>query len=197
MGRGLMDLVALMLALVVLALASGCATTTAAVPSGRNTALDGVDLVAMTDQMARSLAAEPRVNEALAKHGKLSVVVQPVENHLTGEVLPAGQAEAFTARVRMLLSKHAPEKFTWVMNRDAYYRLRQKELEGVDLGPAPEAVSPEYALVARFRSITDETLKRRTASYLCVYELSNIHTRDVIWADQYEVRKVAVKGFLD
>ena len=53
----------------------------------------------MTDQMAASIAAEPRVQQALAQDGRLSVVVQPVENRLTGEVLPAGQAEAFTARV--------------------------------------------------------------------------------------------------
>src|ERR1041385_5578417 len=102
-------------------IAPGCSVSTA-VSSGHNTALDSVDLVQMTDQMARSLAREPRVAEAFEKNGPLTVVVQPVENRLTGEILPAGQAEAFTARVRSLLSQHGSGKFAWVMNRDAYYR---------------------------------------------------------------------------
>ena len=46
------------LTLLPLVLLAGC---TSAVSSGHNTALDSVDLVQMTDQMARSLAAESRV----------------------------------------------------------------------------------------------------------------------------------------
>ena len=124
----------------------GC---TSAVQSGRNTALDSVDLIKMTDDMSMQIVASPAVQEAIAKKGQLKVVVQPVENQMRGEVLPRGPSEAFTARLRFLLSKHAPDRFVWIMNRDAYYRLRARELEGVDLGPAPDAMNPEYALVAR------------------------------------------------
>jgi len=179
----------------VLLLLSGCSVSSA-VSSGHNTALDSVDLVTMTDQMARNLAAEPRVDEAYAKRGSLNVVVQPVENNLTGEILPTGQAEVFVARVRYLLSKHEPQKFTWVMNRDSFYRLRNRELD-VDLGPAPERVSPEYALVARVSSLADENSKGRSAAYLCVYQLTSIKDGTVLWTDKYEVKKTAVKGMLD
>src|SRR3989442_11490807 len=112
---------------VALALVLGGCSVSSAVSSGHNTALDSVDLVSMTDLMAGSRAAEPRVNEVYSRRGPLNVVVQPVENNLTGEILPAGQAEVFVARVRYLLSNHEPQKFTWVMNRDSYYRLRNKE----------------------------------------------------------------------
>ena len=173
---------------------SGC---TGAVQSGHNTLLDSVDLVQMTDQMARSIVADKRVQEAIQKEGSLKVVVQPVENRMTAEVLPRGQAEAFTARVRALLSKHDPTQFTWVLNRDEYYDLRGKELEGVPLGPAPEAVNPEYALTAVFSSLSDESSQRRTDFYVCRYELSDLQTRNVIWSDSYKVKKTAVKGFLD
>ena len=91
----------------------------------------------MTDDMAMKIMADPEVQSAMA-HGPLKVVVQPVENRMTAEVLPRGPAEAFTARVRMLLARYAPDKFIWVMNRDAYYRLRSRELEGVDLGAGEE-----------------------------------------------------------
>jgi hypothetical protein len=172
-------------------LLGGCAS---AVSSGHNTALDSVDLVQMTDAMARSLAGEGRVNNALQRSGKLTVVVQPVENRLTGEVLPPGQAEAFVARVRALLSKHAPDKFAWCMNRDDFYKLRGRE---IDPGPDPDRVQPEYALTARFMSLTDESSHHRTAAYLCSYSLTSLKTGDVLWMDKYEVKKMAVKGFLD
>ncbi len=190
-----MRVVLMTLALGCMAL-TGCAPSTA-VSSGHNTALDSVDLFTMTDQMARGLAGEQRVADAMGRSGgKLTVVVQPVENRLTGEILPAGQAEMFTARVRSLLSKHAPDKFVWVMNRDSYYNLRQRELD-VDLGPNPERIQPEYALTARFSSLTEESQKRRTAAYLCVYFLTNLKTGEQVWTDRYEVKKTSVKGMLD
>jgi hypothetical protein len=96
-----------------------------------------------------------------------------------------------------LLARHAPDKFTWIMNRDAFYRLRDRELEGMDLGPSPDAINPEYALTATFSSLTSEDAKRRSSYYLCVYELTNLQDRTLLWSDRYEVKKQAVKGFLD
>lgn len=174
-------------------LAVGCAS---AVESGHNTALDSINLTQMTDKMAASIVADPRVQEAIRQEGSLRVVVQPVENDMEAEILPRGQAEAFIARVRFLLSKHNPDWFTWIMNRDDFNELRRKELD-VPLGPSPDAINPRYALVARFRSLADETSRGRSDAYLCVYELSNLETRAILWSDKYEVKKTAVKGFLD
>ena len=113
--------------------AAGCTT---AVQSGHSTALDATNLVEMTDDMARKIVADPEVQAAVEREGRLAVVVQPVENLMTAEVLPRGPAQTFTARVRSLLSRHAPDRFLWVMNRDAFYSIRARELDA-DLGPAP------------------------------------------------------------
>ena len=174
-------------------LLSGC---TSAVQSGRSTALDSVDLVRMTDDMAGRIVAEPRVQEAIAKEGSLAVVVQPVENRMVAEVLPRGPAQAFTARVRVLLSRHAPDRFTWIMNRDAFYDLRARETD-IDLGPPPERVQPRYALTAIFSSLTKEDLKRRSAYYLCEYQLTDLTGGNLLWSGSYEVKKIAVRKFLD
>jgi hypothetical protein len=174
----------------------GSSSCTSAVSTGSNTALDGVDLVRMTDDMAIQIAGDPQIQAAYERDGPLTIVVQPVENLMTAEVLPRGPAEAFTGRVRSLLSKHDRERYVWVMNRDAFYRLRKQELD-FDLGPAPEAVNPQYALTARFRSLADEDRKRRKSYYLCAYDLTNLQTRQILWTGRYEVSKVAVKGFLD
>ncbi|MGA2232199.1 MAG: hypothetical protein ABSH22_14985 [Tepidisphaeraceae bacterium] len=180
-----------------LALFLSCAGCGSAVSAGQSTALSSTDLVAMTDQMASSLATDPKVNQEIATHGPLTIVCQPVVNELTGEIIPHGQAEAYTARVRALLSQKAPDRFVWVMNRDEFYDLRNQELQGVPLGPAPEAVSPQYALHATFQSLTQEDSEHRSSYYLCVYSLTDLQNRTVLWTGSYEVKKVEVKGFLD
>jgi hypothetical protein len=184
----------LILALLALAVYTpGCGS---AVQSGHNTALDSVDLKSMTDQMAASIAGDLKVRAAIVREGQLRVVVQPVQNEMEAEVLPRGPAEAFTARVRFLLSGHDAKSFQWIMNRDAFYDLRNKEREDV-LGPSPDAINPNYALVARFRSLTNENSQVRNSYYLCVYELTDLRDRTVLWTHPYEVEKKAVKGFLD
>jgi PBP1b-binding outer membrane lipoprotein LpoB len=174
-------------------LLASCAANTA-VSHGKSTALDSANLIEMTDDMTAKILADPHIQAVLAQKSKLKVVIQPVENKMVGEVLPRGEKEAFIARLRALLQERAPNQFAWVVNRDAWYNLRNKE---VDPGPDPNRVQPEYALTARFSSITDESSKHRSSYYLCVYNLTDINTGQVLWTDKYEVKKSAVKGFLD
>jgi Peptidoglycan-synthase activator LpoB len=176
------------------ALAGGCSS---AISSGHNTALDSMDLNVMTSQMAAQIMGSPAVQAEIAHNGPLKVVCEPVENRMTGEVLPQGDAEAYTAQVRALLSEKAPNDFTWIMNRDEFYDLRSKELTNVPLGPSPDAVNPQYALAARFDSLTQEDSEHRSSYYLCVYRLTDIDQRTVLWTGEYKVKKNAVKGFLD
>jgi hypothetical protein len=172
----------------------GCAS---AVAVGTNTALDGTDLVSMTDQMSASILGDPAVQAAITFKGTLKVVVEPVVNQMQAEILPSGAADAFTARLRVLLSHHAPDQFTWIENRDSFYRLRKQELAGVDLGPSPDAVNPEYALTATFTSMANQNDQSRNDYYVCNYSLSSLKDRTVLWTHSYEVQKRAVKGFLD
>ena len=172
-----------------------CASAT---QSGTSTALSGVDLVNMTSDMAAKIGADAEVNAAYAKKGPLRVVVMPVVNNLRAEVIPRGAAYAFTGRVRVLLSQHAPERFTWIMNRDAFHDLRARESElQIDAGPNPDTVQPEYALTATFSSIGDENIKRREQFYVCVFELTNLQDRTLLWSGSYEIQKQTVRGFLN
>ena len=175
-------------------LPTGCGS---AVSVGSNTALSGTDLVTMTDQMSASILGDPAVQAAIADKGSLKVVVEPVINQMHAEVLPTGAADAFTARLRALLSHHAPDKFTWIENRDSFYRLRNQELAGVDPGPSPDAVNPEYALTATFTSMANENEQSRKDYYVCNYSLASLKDRTVLWSKSYEVQNRAVKAFLD
>jgi hypothetical protein len=172
---------------------SSC-TENSAVSHGQNTALDSANLVEMTDDMTRKILGDPEIQKEMATKGRLKVVIQPVENKMIGEVLPRGPAMAFVARLRSLLQDHAADKFSWVTNRDAWYALRNGE---VDPGPDPDRVQPEYALTAKFSSITDESSKHRSSYYLCVYSLTDLKEGTLLWTGKYEVKKAVVKGFLD
>ena len=158
--------------------------------------MSGIDLVNMTDDMAAKIGRDPEVNAAFARKGPLKVVVTPVVNNLRAEVIPRGAASAFTGRVRALLSRHAPERFTWIMNRDTFYYLRDKERD-IDAGPNPDTVQPEYALTATFSSLGEENRNRREQFYVCVFELTNIQDRTLLWSGSYEIKKEAVRDFLD
>jgi hypothetical protein len=173
---------------------AGCSSAT---QTGSNTALDSTDLVAMTDDMAARIESNPMVLKAIADHGPLKVVVEKVVNQMRAEVLPDGPADLFTARVRTLISKHEPDRFIWIMNKSAFYKLRSQELDGVNLGPSPDAINPEYALTATFTSLADENGDSRTDYYVCNYSLTSLADRSVLWTHSYEVKKRAVKGFLD
>jgi PBP1b-binding outer membrane lipoprotein LpoB len=183
-----------LLTTLLLTLLTGCAGNNTAVSHGQSTALDSANLIEMTDDMTAKILADPEVQSQLAQKGRLKVVIQPVENRMVGEVLPRGAKEAFVARLRALLHERAPQKFAWVMNRDNWYAIRDQEL---DRGPDPDRVQPEYALTARFSSITDESSKHRSSYYLCVYNLTDLNSGRSLWTDKYEVKKAVVKGFLD
>lgn len=174
---------------------AGCKSAT---QSGTSTALSGIDLVNMTDDMAARIGSDPEVLSAYSRQGPLRIVVMPVVNQLRAEVIPRGAAYAFTGRVRVLLSRHASDRFIWVMNRDAFRDLRARERDlAIDPGPDPETVQPEYALTATFMSLGDENRRRREQFYVCVFELTNIQDRTVLWSGSYEIRKTAVRDFLD
>lgn len=177
-----------------LAMVSGCAD---AVSAGQSASLSGDDLKRITDDIAMQLAGDPEVRAAIAREGPLPVVVLPVENQMTGEILPRGPAMAFTARVRTLLATSAPNDFIWVVNRDEFNALRTAELAGVNLGPSPDAIQPRFALHARFKTLTKDSVDARSVYYLCVYELTDINNRTSLWTGSYELKKAVVKGFLD
>ena len=68
-------------ALVLTCLLGGCAESTA-VSSGHNTALNGANLIEMTDDMAMKISRSPAVRDTISRDGPLKIVVEPVENDM-------------------------------------------------------------------------------------------------------------------
>ena len=189
----------LSLALCVFAAAPACENT--AVNKDRNTTfLNSNDMESMTNKMAQSIIADPRIQNAAAA-GPLKIVIRPVDN-LTNEILPGNEAELFVARLQGLLASR-PElagRFIWCVNRSDYAKLRAEEIPPEKIGLSEDRVQPEYELYAEFRSATEVTSKRRSDTYLCHYKLTKISGGAegiVLWLGEYETSKSIKKGFLD
>ncbi len=166
----------------------------------QSTFLNADDLKAMTDQMAQSIISDQIVQQEMAQ-GPLRVVVKPVINE-TSEIITDNRKEMFVHRLQGLLSQNGAMRgrFTWVINREDYEKLRKEEIPESQLGPTEERVNPDYALYAHFVSDTRATTKTRQDVYLCQYELVRLTgaaTGKGVWTGQYETSKNIKKGFLD
>jgi len=188
-----------MVAVAGLAFAPGCETT-AVNKDSRTTFLDADDMVAMTNQMAREIVADPRVQAAWA-NGPLKIVIKPVDNQ-TNEIMPRGESELFVARLQGLLAKQQSlsDRFVWVINRSDYAKLRAEEIPEERLGASEERIIPEYALWATFYSATEARKKSRSDIYVCHYKLTKISggvEGATIWLGQHDVSKSIKRNLLD
>lgn len=173
-------------------LVGGCSSD-AINPHLHNTFLNSRDLIAMTDQMAASLARSPTIAK-LASHGPLVVVLTPLKNE-TNSIITRGQGAAFLHRVRLLLARQ-PElstRFVFVVTRR---NLQDIRAQSVSQSTMPRRLTPQYALQAVFYADTNVAPKVRTDYYLCTFVLTNIRSGQMVWQGSYETRKVARSSFL-
>ncbi|HVT82464.1 MAG TPA: hypothetical protein VHM90_17620 [Phycisphaerae bacterium] len=190
---------ALLAALTFAATLAGCNNTAVNVDR-KTTFLNSDDMVTMTNRMAQSIIADPRIQAESAK-GPLKIVIRPVDN-LTDEIIPGNEAELFVARLQGLLASR-PElanRFIWCVNRSDYAKLQAERVPESKIGPSEDRVQPEYQLYAEFRSATNVTRKTRSDTYLCHYKLTRISNGGeglLLWLGEYETSKAIKKGFLD
>ncbi len=190
------------LALATLAFALSACNNPAVNKDRTTTFLDSNDMETMTNQMAQSIIADPRIQNAVAAAGgPLKIVIRPVDN-LTNEIIPGNEAELFVARLQGLLASR-PElanRFVWCVNRSDYAKLRAEEIPESKIGLSEDRVQPEYELYAVFRAATNVTRKQRSDVYLCSYKLTKIagnNTGLELWSGDYPTSKSIKKGFLD
>jgi len=180
-------------------LLSGCSSQAVNVDA-RTTFLNADDMVAMTDQMAQAIVGDPFIAQASA-NAPLKIVIKPVVNE-TNEIIRDNRKELFVQRLRGLLASKQVlrNRFTWVMNREDFEKLRRQEFPEATLGPSEDRIQPDYALWAHFIADTSASRNRRSDTYLCQYKLTRLSGPEAggtIWTGQYEVSKHIKKGLLD
>jgi PBP1b-binding outer membrane lipoprotein LpoB len=148
-------------------------------PRVNNTRLTGTDLVAMTDQMAASLTNAPGVTQRRVT--PWIIATDLVVNH-TNDIIPAGEKEAYLARLRALLNQ---------ANVPGMQFVHEVQLSG------PNRTTPTHALTAHFYALTNDSRTARSDAYLCAFSLQDLQTDAVVWEGRYEVKYQIIRNKFD
>ena len=173
-----------------LALAAAGCTENKGTVKGETTGLTADDFVQMTELMARSIL---RCDEVQKSPYKLVAVIDRIENE-TQSVIRRGLV---LARLRVLLNEYAMDRLQFVVKKAQYEQMVQERREtDPELAPfeeTPDArLKPDYALKGVFASHTRLNVrgKARSDYWLCTFQLVKLETGDVVWEDDYEVKRI-------
>ena len=154
----------------------------------RDRGLQSKDVVAASDQMAMDLMALPELQDS---RSRWTIVVDRVEN-LTAE--RRQDLDIFLERLRVNLAKQGRGRVQLIENRDKLRDLQSRELElgsndrfgqgGGRTAPGPAGIQPDFALYARIMEMPN----RATSYFLCEFTLTDLHTREQVWTNGYEVK---------
>lgn len=154
----------------------------------RDRGLQSKDVVAASDQMAMDLLAQPELAQSPTQ---ILIVVDRVENQTSSNRF---NLDIFLERLRVNLSKYGKGRVTLLENRDKLRELQSRELEptggdrfgqtGSRGGGGGAGIQPDFALYGRIMELPN----RGTSYFLCEFTLTNLHTRQQVWTNAYEVK---------
>jgi hypothetical protein len=150
--------------------------------------LQSKDVIASSDQMAMDLLAQPEITQ---NPYRMLIVVDKVENLTTSNRF---DLNIFLERLRVNLAKYGKGKVQLIENRDKLRELQSRELEGTGgdqfgqgsarPAPGPAGIQPDFSLYGRIMELPN----RGTSYFLCEFTLTDLHTRQQVWTNAYEVK---------
>lgn len=143
------------------------------------------DVLAMTQQTAESLL---RSRTILERTTRATIVLDSVRDRTSAGVQVG---DLTLARLAVALTRHAGERIVFVMRKADFKVLLRERRTGSDaaedaLVENEGALKPEFALTGEFY----DHPRGRTNYYFCSFQLVNLRTRAIEWADAYEIKKV-------
>jgi hypothetical protein len=153
------------------------------------------DLRAVADKMVRSLVGLPELDGRAAPP---RVAILRVDNR-TKELL---DTRLFTTKMRTQLVMHARGRIRFVDRSDiasaAIGAERDAKRAGeVSAAAVKQLAGVDYFLTGELASI-DRTRGDRRSNYTrYAFRLVDAESSDIVWEDEYEVKKVAVQGAWD
>ena len=154
----------------------------------RDGGLQSKDVVSASDRMSMDLLTLPELNDSRARW---TIVVDRVEN-LTAE--RRQDLDIFLERLRVNLAKQGRGRVQLIENRDKLRDLQSRELEsgggdrygqgGSRGGSGSAGIQPDFALYGRIMEMPN----RATSYFFCEFTLVDLHTREQVWTNAYEVK---------
>ncbi|MCP3905846.1 MAG: hypothetical protein GY715_19660 [Planctomycetes bacterium] len=173
--------------LVVIALLAGCGD--AGPPRARTSFLQNVDLVAMTDSMARSFASDPVIGARSPDSERWIVSIHRVANY-TNQVIPDREKWLYVGRLRAVLQQSdlaQQRNLVWIIPPERW-PIVAEEL-GVSTEPYGLRLDPTHLMTAEFHALTNTSGAGRSDAYLCDYQLVDLQRGTITWEDRWEVKR--------
>ncbi|MDB5297599.1 MAG: hypothetical protein JWO31_3582 [Phycisphaerales bacterium] len=157
---------------------------------GRDRGLQSKDINQAADQMAADLLSDPELNRS---RDQWTVVVTNIDDKTRDRQFMTDY-DIFLQALKARLAKQGRGRVTLITNRDKFYNLRDKELEGGgrdEFGQgggggrgAPMAVNPDFALTGVVRDLP----RRGTIYYQMEFSVEDLKRRTTAWSGSYEVK---------
>ncbi len=154
-------------------------------PAARTTFLRSVDLVDMTDQMARSFAADPVIGQRTPADDPWVVSIAPVANQ-TNQIIPSREKWLYVVRLRSLLARSDlayRRHIVWVIPPEQWPPAAD-ELADPEL-----RTRPTHVLAAQFQTLTNTSGSGRSDMYVCSFQLTTPASGRLVWVDWWEVKR--------
>jgi hypothetical protein len=176
--------VGLVIAGAVIVLAAGCGRP----PEARTTFLRSVDLVDMTDHMSQSFAADEVIGARGPGETAWIVSIDRVVNN-TNQIIRDDEKWLYVARLRARLAQSdlaRDRSIIWVMPPERWPAAPDEHG-----GPEAPRLQPTHLLTAEFHALTTTSHLGRADTYVCSYQLLDLHTGTITWEDAWEVKYAA------
>jgi hypothetical protein len=146
----------------------------------RDAGLQSRDINWAADQMAADLLSDPELNRS---REQWTVVVTTMDDKTRDREFMTDY-DIFLQALKARIAKQGRGRVTLITNRDKFYNLRDKELEGPANQPAPAAVNPDYAMTGVVRDLP----RRGTIYYQMEFSIEDLKRRTTAWTGSYEVK---------
>src|SRR5687768_5245161 len=158
----------------------------------RDRGLQSKDVVQASDSLAMDLLRLPELNESRTQW---TIVFDRVDDKTRDNIF-GGDYNIFLQRLQTNVARQGKGRVAVIDKRDRFYDVRDRELErgggGDDFGQGSRgsgggtsgAISPDFAL----RATAMDLPGRGTTYYNLQFDLVDLHTRQIVWTGDYEVR---------
>jgi hypothetical protein len=170
--------------------AAGCGTKVDAAPPGASTRLTGEDVIGAADEVVPNLLESDLLADADEAGVRLRVLVLPVINRLTGQVMTDAERRMFTNQIQARLSTQSPERFVFLQPPEEIYALRTRVLEDDNVVELERRDYPaDYALHATLASEVEVSAGGRRDTYNALFVLTDLASGERPWSDTYVIDK--------
>jgi hypothetical protein len=164
---------------------TGCASP----PQAHTTFLRSVDLIDMTDKMAKSFTSDDVIGQRTESDSPWIISISKAANH-TNQIIPDREKWLYIGRLRAMLAQSdvaVRRSIIWIIPPERWHIVSEE----LDVAEEPYGLrmNPTHQLTAEFNALTNTSGRGRSDAYLCEFELIDLHSATIVWEDSWEVKR--------